>query len=167
MSSNWLPIPSNNIDETNYELSYQIQRDYMNSSINERNDLAFKPNYYHSIDKPINTNKNHINQIQNNRLKTIPYKNGSKLIDRKKELKIQSGITTIEKKSLNILSEIGVDNTIPLIPEMTHNLEGHHNIYNFSQVGIISRNLKPNTEYTKKCVNNIKKINKYINNELK
>jgi len=167
MSSNWLPIHSNNIDETNYELSCYVQRDCINSSINERNDLTFKPNYYHSIDKPLNTNKNHINQIQSNRLKTIPYKNGSKLINRKKELKIQTGITTMEKKSLNILSEVGVDNTIPLIPEMHFNLEGQRKIYNFSQVGIISRNLNPNTEYSKKCVRNIKKINKHINNELK
>ncbi len=167
MYSSFLNIPTNsNYTPDDFELLCPVQRDCMNNTIYERNQLYTKPVITHNINKPLNTNKNHIQQINNNRLKTIPYKNGCKLINRKKELDIISGVTTNEKKSLNVLSESSVDNTLPLIPEMISNFHSHNNIYKFSQAGIISRNLKPNSEYTKKCLKNIKNINKHIKNEL-
>ena len=153
-------------DNDNINNIYGINRDYMNMSIYERNNLILTPNTYHEIDRPITTNDNRVNRVHINRLVTQPYKNGDRLIDRGNELIIQSGKTTLEKKSLNVLSEITIDSNIPLIPEMIDNLNSYTNIYNFSNIGINTRNLTANNLYIQKCVNNIKNLNIEIQKEL-
>jgi hypothetical protein len=51
---------------------------------------------------------------------------------------------------------------------MVQNFNGQNNIYNFSQIGINTRNLdqnKSNNLYIKKCIANINKINQVINHQ--
>jgi len=147
---------------SNYN-SCGIDRDCMNMSIFERNNLVQRYSKYTQNDRPKITNDKRIHQSQINRLNTAPYKNGKCLINRQTELSLQTGTNTMEKRSLNVLSEVSIDNSIPLIPLMIDNFHGHNNIYNFSNVGINTRNLESNKLYIKKCVNNINKINTEIN----
>jgi hypothetical protein len=153
------PVEDNH--STSYYESCGVTRDCMNMNIYNRNTLLHNKNHLTNC-RPQITNDNRIHQEQFNRLNTVPYKNGKCLIDRETELSIQTGDTTMEKKSLNVLSEVSIDSSIPLVPEMVNNLYGHHNTYNFSNVGINSRNLDSNENYIKKCVENVKKINKEI-----
>jgi hypothetical protein len=172
MSSNFISFsPWHSVENEEWTSNYDpcgIERDCMNMSIYERQTITPKQQNYNYISKPLLSNDKRINQTQINRLKTAPYKNGKNLINRKKELKIQTGIATMEKKSLNVLSEVSIDSSTPLIPEMVQNFNGQNNIYNFSQIGINTRNLdqnKSNNLYIKKCIANINKINQVINHQ--
>lgn len=155
------------IDENekhNYNIC-NIDKDCMNNSLSQRfNSVLYKPHKYNTIPISFLTNDNRINQSQINRLKTTPYKNGNKLINRKKELLIQAGDNTFEQRSTNVLSEAEINNNFPLIPEMITNLNNNNKIYSFSHIGINTRNLESDINYQKKCIKNIKKINKVNSN---